>query len=200
MTSRTGTTVGTPEPPEEPLSGRARRRHGVQVTSAAAVALGLALAGGSVAGATTSANRSPSKAAGSAPPVGRPPGGGSPPVAVGTVETVGTGTFAVLTAGGKKVTVEVSSTTTYRDRGVSNPSFADVTVGQHVAVFGSDSSNRVMATTVAIGAPPKGAPPNGAPPKGAPPNGAPPNGARPKGPGGKPSGTSSTPPEGAPTS
>jgi len=49
------------------------------------------------------------------------------------------------------VTVDVSSTTTYRDRGVTSPSFANVSVNEHVAVFGTTSSGTVSATSVEIG-------------------------------------------------
>src|ERR1700726_946423 len=104
-----------------------KRRRGVRVTSAAAIALGLALAGGAVAGATTSTT--PSTSSGPSTADHRPPMGGSPPAAVGTA-------------------------TTYRDAGVTTPTLANVTVGEHVAVFGTDTANVVTATSVAIGAPP----------------------------------------------
>jgi preprotein translocase subunit YajC len=77
--------------------------------------------------------------------------GGSPPAAFGTVKSVGSNTFTLTTFDGTTVTVDVSSSTKYVDPGVSSPSFANVTVGGHVAVFGTDTSNTVTATTVAIG-------------------------------------------------
>jgi hypothetical protein len=148
-----------------------RRRRGVVVTSAAAIALGLAVVGGGVAGATSSATvPTPS---GKPPSGARPPMGGSPPVAMGTVASVGDGTFTVTTKNKTTVTVTVSSTTTYRDPSVSAPTIADVTVGQHVAVFGTTTAKVVTATSVAIGQPPgrgKGAP-----------NNRPPGGTRPLG-------------------
>ncbi len=138
------------------------------MTSAAAVALGLALAGGSVAAATSTAAPStaapstaapsPSTASSSAPRGGRPPGGGSPPAAFGTVKSVGDASFTIATSGGTTVTVDVSDSTKYLDHDATTPSFANVTVGQHVAVFGTDTSNVVAATSVAIGAPPAGGP------------------------------------------
>src|SRR6202521_123021 len=153
--------------PSDPLATfNTRRRRGVRVTSAAAVALGLVLAGGSVAGATTSST--PSTASGPSTPDHRPPFGGSPPAAVGTVASVGTGTFTLTTQDNTTVTVNVGTTTTYRDSGVTTPTIANVTVGEHVAVFGTDTSNVVTATSVAIGDPPGGGPgghgPGGSPP------------------------------------
>lgn len=157
-TSEAGEASPTETPPSAtPPSATPQRRRGVRVTSAAALALGLALAGGSVAAAATAP--SPSTSSSSVPPGGRPPGGGSPPAAVGTVKSVGDGTFTITTSDGTTVTVNVSGSTKYLDHDVATPSFANVTVGQHVAVFGSDTSNVVTATSVAVGAPPSGPPP-----------------------------------------
>ncbi len=89
---------------------------------------------------------------------------------VGTVEKKGDGSFTVE-SGSTTVTVDVSDSTTYFDPGVTSPSISDVTVGEHVAVFGSETSGSVAATSVAIGLPPSGA--NGGP--GRPPSGAPAN-------------------------
>ncbi len=41
---------------------------------------------------------------------------------------------------------------------MTTPTLANVTVGEHVAVFGTDTSNVVTATSVAIGDPPSGGP------------------------------------------
>ncbi len=79
--------------------------------------------------------------------------GGTPPAAVGTVKSVGSGTFTLTTPDGTTVTVDVGSSTTYLDPGVTSPSLGNVTVGAHVAVFGTDTSNTVTATKVAIGGP-----------------------------------------------
>ena len=132
-----------------------RRRRGVRVTTAAAVALGLALAGGTVAGASATST-APSPPSGSSATGSRPPMGGSPPAAVGTVASVGSGTFTLTSKDDTTVTVNVTSATSYRDPGVTSPTIADVTVGEHVAVFGTDTSNVVTATGVAIGDPPSG--------------------------------------------
>jgi hypothetical protein len=143
-------------------SGRAaqpKRRRGVRVTSAAVIALGLSLAGGAMAGATTSASTgttSSSSSTASGSPTGRPPMGGSPPAAFGTVKSVGDGTFTLTEPDGTVVTVNVGGTTTYLDPGVTSPSLANVTVGEHVAVFGTDTSDVIAASRVAIGTPPAG--------------------------------------------
>ena len=132
-----------------------RRRRGVRVTTAAAVALGLALGGGAIAGATSSST--PSGTSGSSTHTGQPPFGGTPPAAVGTVKSVGSDTFTITSRDNTTVTVNVGTTTTYFDQGVTSPTFANVTVGEHVAVFGTDTSDTVTATKVAIGSP-KGGP------------------------------------------
>ena len=82
--------------------------------------------------------------------------GGTPPAAFGTVKTVGPNTFTLTTHDGTTVTVDVSSSTTYKESGKSSASLADVTVGAQVVVFGSDASNTVTATSVGIGGPGKG--------------------------------------------
>jgi hypothetical protein len=82
-----------------------------------------------------------------------PPNGGTPPAAIGTVTTVGASSFTIKTKDGTTVTVDVSGSTTYRDRGVSSPTLANVTVGENVAAFGTETSNTVTATSVAIGGP-----------------------------------------------
>jgi hypothetical protein len=133
-----------------------KRRRGVRVTTAGAVALGLAIGGGAVAsgslaGATTTPTAS---ASGSASHPDMPSNGGTPPAAMGTVKSLGSGTFTITTRNGTTVTVNVSSTTTYLDQGVTSPTIANVTVAEHVAVFGTDASNTVTATKVAIGNPP----------------------------------------------
>ena len=133
---------------------RGRRKRGVRVTTAAVVALGLAVGGATVAGAASTTSP-PLSSSSSAP--GPPSGGrGTPPAAVGTVKSVGDGTFTITAQDGTSVTVNVSSATTYMDQGVTSASIANVTVGEHVAVFGTDTSDTVAATSVAIGTPPAG--------------------------------------------
>jgi preprotein translocase subunit YajC len=142
----------------DPFATLDKRRRGVRVTYAAAVALGLAIGGGAIAGAASGSTSTapPSNSAGG--PAGHFGFGGAPPAAFGTVASVGADTFVVTTIDGTKVTVDVSGTTTYVDPGVTTPSFTDVKVGDHVAVFGTDSSNTVTANKVALGGPDGGGP------------------------------------------
>ena len=128
-----------------------RRRRGVRVTYAAAIALGLAIGGGAMAGAATGSSPS------TTPPVDHADGpgghlgfGGTPPAGFGTVASVGSNTFTITGHDGTTVTVDVTGTTSYLDPGVTTPTFADVKVGEHVAVFGSETSNKVTATKVFI--------------------------------------------------
>jgi hypothetical protein len=74
------------------------------------------------------------------------------PAATGTVKTVGADTFTLTTRHGTVVTVDVSGTTTWLDRGVTSPNLHDVTVGSHVTVAGTAISNTITATKVHIGA------------------------------------------------
>jgi hypothetical protein len=109
------------------------------------------------------------------------------------VASVGDGTFTLTTKSGTTETVDVSSSTTYLDHDVTSPSIADVTVGEHVAVFGTSASGVITATGVAIGMPPtggRGAPPGGA--EGAPPAGRPPAGGNGGSPPAAPSSSSSS--------
>jgi hypothetical protein len=136
----------------DPYATHKRRRRGVRVTYAAAVALGLAIGGGAIAGAATGSNTSTTQPSDHTEGSGEHGGfGGTPPAALGTVASVGTSTFTLTSRYGTKRTVNVSGTTTYLDPGVTTPSFTDVKVGDHVAVFGTDTNNTVAATTVAVG-------------------------------------------------
>jgi hypothetical protein len=165
-----------------------KRRRGVRVTTAAlAAAVGLALGGGlltsaaDAGAATTSATGSTGSTSTTGPPTsGRMPVGCTPPSAVGTVKSVGSDGFVVSTSEGGTSTVDVTSATTYLDRGVANASLTNVTAGEHVGVVGSSKDGTVTATTVLIGEPPTGTGhgpgpaghgpgPSGGTPKGAPP-------------------------------
>jgi len=79
--------------------------------------------------------------------------GGTPPAAFGTVATVGTDTFTLTTHDGTTVTVDVNSSTSYLEFGVTSATIADVKAGTQVAVFGTDTANTVTATKVGIGGP-----------------------------------------------
>lgn len=163
---------------EPRTDGRSRRR-GVRVTTAAlAAAVGLALGGGLLtsavdAGAATTRSTGPTGPTGPSTSGGMA-GGCTPPSAVGTVRSVGTDSFVVSTSQGGTSSVGVTSATTYRDRGVTDASLTNVTVGEHVAVVGSSKDGTVTATAVRIGEPPSGAghrsgPSGSTAPKGAPP-------------------------------
>ena len=138
---------------DEPVSAPHRRRRGVWVTTAAAVALGLAVTGGAVAGAATGSSTTSTTPDHHGLPGGHGGFGGAPPAAFGTVKSVGTDTFTLTAHDGTTVTVDVGSSTTYTDPSVSSPTFSTVKVGDHVAAFGADTSNTVTATKVAIGGP-----------------------------------------------
>lgn len=130
---------------------RGHRRRGLRVTTAAAVALGLAVGGGAVANAAGTGSTPSTSAPGA--PFGHDGMHGTPPAAVGTVASVGTNTFTLTGRDGTTVTVDVGSTTTYREVGVTSATIADVKVGSHVAVFGTESGSTVTATSVGIGMP-----------------------------------------------
>ncbi len=73
----------------------------------------------------------------------------------GTVQgTPATNSFTITTPSGASDTVDVSSSTSYFERGVSAPSLTNVASGDYVAVFGSVSGSTVTATKVAIATPP----------------------------------------------
>ncbi len=111
---------------------------------AVAMATGVAAAGYGVAGAsTTSLNCAPS-------------GLGSP-VAAGTVSVAPSGSaFSITTRHGATIVVNVTSTTSYTEHGVSSPTLTNVTIGELVAVFGTSSGSSVSATEVVIWAPRSG--------------------------------------------
>ncbi|MGA3184011.1 MAG: hypothetical protein ABSE52_05365 [Candidatus Dormibacteria bacterium] len=76
------------------------------------------------------------------------------PVVVGTVSSVTTSpsdSFTVAAWKSQTVTVNVSSSTTYTERGVTSPDFSNVAVGNQVVVYGtSTGSNTVAASSVFI--------------------------------------------------
>jgi hypothetical protein len=128
--------------------GGARAKSKVaRIAGASSVVLALGIATGGIAGAATTKS-----AAGALKPRHAVGFGGTRPAAVGTVKSIGAKTFTLTTHSGTVVTVNVATaTTTYQDRGVTAPTFANVTVGSHVAVMGTDTANTVAATKVLIG-------------------------------------------------
>jgi hypothetical protein len=81
--------------------------------------------------------------------------------AVNGVSTAGTcgaadtaGAFTLDAAHSTTDTVDVSTTTTFAEHGVTMPTFANVCVGSKVAAVGADASSTVAATSVFINPPP----------------------------------------------
>jgi hypothetical protein len=124
---------------------------------AAAIALGGGAYGIVSATASTgsgAAALATSASAASAQPVSR--GGGSNarsgPAAggsSGTVDSVSTSSFSVLTSAGQKVTVKKSSSTTYR-KGTSSISAGAITKGESVLVLGITSGTTITAGQVIV--------------------------------------------------
>ncbi|MGA9077219.1 MAG: hypothetical protein WB383_02650 [Acidimicrobiales bacterium] len=72
-------------------------------------------------------------------------------VAAGVVTTSPSdNSFTISTRSGGTVSIVVSATTTYAERGVASPTLDEVSQGELVAVFGTMSDGTVMATEVVI--------------------------------------------------
>jgi hypothetical protein len=145
------TTAGetiAPQPSTPPFRFPDRGRvKGTRLTRTAvvlAVLLGTGAGSAAVAQAATTGANNSSKASAQH-------GVRTPPAAFGTVESVGTGTFTVKERKGTTVTVDVTSSTTYRDGKVTSPTFANVTTGEMVVVEGTTASGIVTAKSVLIG-------------------------------------------------
>ena len=121
----------------------------MRVATTAGMALGLTVGGAAVAGAATSGTSTKHATHGAK----RSAQGHVRPSVFGTVATVGANTFSVTTHEGSSVVVEVTSATTYHDHDVTSPSFANIKPGEMVAVFGTQTSGTVPATSVGIGTP-----------------------------------------------
>jgi hypothetical protein len=132
-----------------------------RVLGASALLVGFAAGGFGIASATTNSGSSSTAGAtstgsGWGHQTGHLPGHHTPPAAAGTVESVGTNSsgvdfFTVKAHDGTTVTVDVTSSTTYKDQKVTSPSFANVTTGEMVSVEGTTTSGTVTATSVLIG-------------------------------------------------
>ena len=73
------------------------------------------------------------------------------PVAAGVVMSAPTnGSFAITSISGARLTVDVTATTNYFERGVSGASLDDVVPGVLVAVFGTTDGTTVTANAVVI--------------------------------------------------
>jgi hypothetical protein len=122
-----------------------------------AAALMCAVAGisGCAAASTSATTPSPSTTAGHGAPGGFGSGGSnarSGPAAggtVGTVSSMSTSGFTVSTAGGQKVTIKDTSTTTYQ-KGTSATAASAVTTGESVLVLGMTDSTTITAAQVTV--------------------------------------------------
>jgi hypothetical protein len=78
-------------------------------------------------------------------------GANAQPAAAGVVATSPfLNSFTISTRSGGTVSIVVSATTTYAERGVASPTLDEVSQGELVAVFGTMSDGTVMATEVVI--------------------------------------------------
>ena len=134
-------------PSRAPAASRSKRSRLTRTAVALAVVLGTGAGSVAVAQAATTGSNASSNA--SAPRTVR-----TPPTAAGKVASVDTTTgdsFTLTEHNGTVVTVDVGSTTTYRDGKVTAPTFANVKVGEMVSVQGTTASGKVTATSVFIG-------------------------------------------------
>lgn len=76
--------------------------------------------------------------------------GGGRPVAIGTVGSVAPTSFVVRDRSGISYTVEVTASTTYRDRATGAASYGDVKSGDTVIVAGTVSGSTIRATSVLV--------------------------------------------------
>ncbi len=132
-----------------------RPRLGLRAATATAVLSGAL--GGGVAYAATSSGPSAKAGALTTGATLRSLRFGAPgnvaPAVIGTVSAVNaaSNTFSVKNAAGSIYTVNVSSSTTYRERGDATASLSSVSLGDHVAVIGTTSGTTVTATAVMLG-------------------------------------------------
>ena len=76
---------------------------------------------------------------------------GSLPDAAGRVTALGTSSFTIEDLAGKSLTVDVSGTTTYEERGATPSTFGGIKVGDFAAVAGTITGSTVAATDVHFG-------------------------------------------------
>jgi hypothetical protein len=122
----------------------------------AGLAAGLVAASSAVAPSTAMAGRLPigQLAHGGPPPGARTQHNGHQLTLTGTVASVGARSFVLATAQGMTWTIDVSSSTTYAERGSSSPSLANVGGGDGAMVSGTQvTTSTVDATSVVISPP-----------------------------------------------
>jgi hypothetical protein len=98
---------------------------------------------------TTAASSSPSGGLGSGGAGSNARSGPASGGASGTVDSVSTSSFTLLTAAGQKVTVDETSSTTYQ-KGTSSISASAITTGEDVLVLGTTSGTTISATQIAV--------------------------------------------------
>ena len=134
------------------LSNRTRRW--IVAAALLSAVIGLSAACGTASATATS----PSAAAGGSGSAGGLGSGGagsnarSGPAsggASGTVASLSTSSFTLLTSAGQKVTVDEASSTTYQ-KGTSSTSASAVTTGEDVLVLGTTSGTTITATQVIV--------------------------------------------------
>jgi hypothetical protein len=139
----------------------ARRRNHRLVRGAVGLLLAGGIAGGALAVASTTSTSPSAKATFPSATSGQlgsgsgaAGGGGSNARSVpaaggasGTVDTVSTSGFTLLTSAGQKVTVDEASSTTYQ-KGTSSTSAGAMTKGESVLVLGTTSGTTITATQV----------------------------------------------------
>jgi hypothetical protein len=116
----------------------------IGLSAACGTALATATSPSATAGGSGSAGGLGSGGAGSNARSGPSSGGAS-----GTVSTVSTASFTLLTAAGQKVTVDEASSTKY-EKGTSSASSSAVTTGEDVLVLGTTSGTTITATEVIV--------------------------------------------------
>ena len=121
------------------------RRGGHVLKASAAVTTAIVLCGGVATAATVRASGQ-DRFAGVVTSVN----GVTSPGTCGTKETAGE--FALASSNGS-YTVNVATATSYKERGVSSPSFADVCVGDSVQTVGSISTDIITASEVSVSPP-----------------------------------------------
>jgi len=139
-----------------PPAGEPRRRRllgNAGVAWAVAALLAATVAGLAAALAGTSSSSAPAPASSATTVPGRPFGAGGGRFAglgvVGTVASVGSGSFVVTTRQGGTVTVDEEASTTY-DQGTTSATSAAVVRGARVAVSGSRTGTVVHASRVIV--------------------------------------------------
>jgi hypothetical protein len=158
VTAAAGVVASTPSGNTFTVEGRHRSMQTVTVSSStiylergvATPTLGSVAAGDLVAvfGTASGSNVSASEIVIRAiPPMNR----GRRPVTKGVVQgTPGASSFSIMMRNGRTATVNLTSSTTFVENGVSNPTAANVAAGDFVVVFGTRSGTTVTASMVAI--------------------------------------------------